>query len=394
MSGPGAWGGGRRTTPHWETDDVRAFRETVRRFVAAEVTPHQARWAAQKRVDRELWRRAGQLGLMLADLPEVHGGGGGTFAHVAALMEELAYAGDYGFGVSVQQIVAMYVLNHGREDQKERLLPRLASGELVAAIAMTEPDTGSDLRGIRTHAEAIGDRYRISGNKTFISNGSSADLVLVAARTQGRSGAEGLSLIFVETANAPGFSVARVLDKLGQHAADTSELCFEGVEVPRCNLLGEEEGRGLKQLMAELPYERMLCAVTAIAGIEAALSMTVEHARTRRTFGRPLLEHQHLRFRIADVQVAATVGRILLDECIRRSIDGTIDADTAATAKLWGTETLGRVVDECLQLFGGYGYMAEYPIARLYADARVQRIYGGSSEMMREIVARGIERGS
>ena len=391
MNRPGECGGARRT-PHWETEDVRAFRDAVRRFVAAEVTPHQARWAEQRRVDRELWRRAGRLGLMLADLPETYGGGGGSFAHVAVLMEELAYAGDYGFGVSVQQIVARYVLNHGREEQRRLLLPRLASGELVAAIAMTEPGTGSDLRAIRTRAEATGDRYRISGSKTFISNGSSADLILVAARTKGRDATDGLSLIFVETADTPGFAVSRVLDKLGQHAADTSELFFEDVEVPRSNLLGEEEGRGLKQLMAELPYERVLCAVTAIAGIEAALSMTVEHARTRRTFGRPLLEHQHLRFRIADVQVAATVGRILLDECVRRSVDGTVDAETAATAKLWSTETLGRVVDECLQVFGGYGYMREYPIARLYADARVQRIYGGSSEMMREIVARAIER--
>jgi acyl-CoA dehydrogenase len=268
----------------------------------------------------------------------------------------------------------------------------MARGELIGAIAMTEPGAGSDLQGIHTRAELHGDDYRISGSKTFISNGSMADLIVVVTKTDPAAGGKGISLMLLETRGAEGFKVGRVLDKLGQKSADTSELFFEQVRVPAANLLGGVEGQGFRHLMVELPYERTLCAVSAIASTEAARRMTLDYTRERHAFGKPLFEMQNTRFKLAEVKTQATVGRHFVDACVQRVIDGTMDADTAAMAKLWTTETLGRAVDECLQLFGGYGYMMEYPIARLYADVRVQRIYGGTSEIMKEIVARSLAR--
>lgn len=376
----------------WMDADLDLYRETVRRFVAEEIAPHQQRFARQQHVDRAVWDKAGALGLLLADIPEAYGGAGGSFAHVAVLMEELARVGDYGFGVSVHQIAANYILHQGTEEQKRRYLPRMARGEWIGAIAMTEPNAGSDLQAIRTRATLEGSHYRIDGSKIFISNGSMADLIVVVTKTDPTAGSKGVSLLLLETRDAAGFAVGRVLDKLGQHAADTSELFFDGVRVPAANLLGGHEGQGFYHLMHELPYERTLCAVSAIASTEAALRMTLEHTRERRAFGKTLLELQNTRFKLAEVKTQATVGRRFVDDCIARVVAGTMDADTAAMAKLWTTETLGRAVDDCLQLFGGYGYMTEYPIARLYADARVQRIYGGASEIMKEIVARALER--
>lgn len=376
----------------WMDADLDMYRETVRRFVAEEITPHQERFAEQQHVDRRVWERGGALGLLLADVPQEYGGGGGSFGHTAVTMEELAYAGDYGFGMAVHQISAHYILRHGTEAQKHRYLPQMASGRTIGAIAMTEPGAGSDLQGIRTRAQRRGDEYVVSGSKTFISNGSMADLVVVVVKTDPAARGKGISLLLLETRGAAGFEVGRVLDKLGQKSADTSELFFDDVRVPAANLLGGEEGQGFRQLMDELSYERTLCAISAIASTEAALKLALDHTRERQAFGKPLFELQNTRFKLAEVKAQATVGRTFVDACVQRVIAGTMDADTAAIAKLWTTEALGRAADECLQLFGGYGYMLEYPIARLYADARVQRIYGGASEIMKEIIARALAR--
>lgn len=378
----------------WMDSYLDLYRETVRHFIAEEITPHQKRFEQQQHVDRAVWHKAGELGLLLADIPEEYGGGGGTFAHIAVLQEELAYAGDYGFaaGSSVHHIVANYILHLGSEAQKRKYLPRMASGGMIGAIAMTEPGAGSDLQAIRTRANRQGDEYILSGSKTFITNGLMAGLVIVVAKTDPAAGGKGISLLLLETDGTEGFNVGRVLDKLGQKASDTSELFFDNVRVPVDNLLGAVEGQGFRQLMTELPYERTLCSVAAVASTETALRLALDYTRERRAFGKPLFEMQNTRFKLAEVKTQAVVGRHFVDACVRRMIDGSMDADTAAMAKLWTTETLGRAADECLQFFGGYGYMMEFPIAALYAAARVQRIYAGSSEIMKEIVARSLER--
>lgn len=376
----------------WMDADLQLYRDTVRRFVTEEIAAHQARFARQQHVDRAVWHKAGALGLLLADIPEAYGGGGGSFAHVVVLLEELARVGENGFGVSVHQIAANYLLHQGTEAQKRRYLPQMASGRMIGAIAMTEPGAGSDLQSIRTRAGLQGGDYFVDGSKTFITNGSMADLVIVVVKTDPAAGGKGISLLLLQTQGARGYRVGRVLDKLGQKSADTSELFFDNVRVPAADLLGGVEGQGFMQLMQELPYERTLCAVTALASTEEALRLALDYTRERRAFGRPLFEMQNTRFTLAEVKTQAVVGRHFVDACVQRVIEGTMDADTAAMAKLWTTETLGRAADACLQLFGGYGYMMEYPIARLYADARVQRIYGGTSEIMKEIIARSLER--
>jgi acyl-CoA dehydrogenase len=370
--------------------ELEVFRDNVRRFFNEEVVPHQERWYKQHRVDRELWHKAGELGLLALDMPEEYGGSGGNFAHLAAFFEEQTAVGDVGFGVQVHHIVSHYILNHGTEQQKRDYLPRLASGELIGAIAMTEPGAGSDLQGIRSRAVRDGNEYVINGAKTFISNGSMADLVVVVARTDPAAGSKGISLLLVEPAKVSGYSVGRVLEKLGQHNADTSELAFQDVRVPASNLLGGVEGQGMRQLMSDLPYERVGVAVGSAAAIERAVRLTTEHARDRRAFGKTLLELQNTRFKLAECDTLATLARVFVDDCIQRMLDGSMDPVTASKAKLWMTETQGRVMAECLQLFGGYGSMLEYPIARMYADARVMRIYAGTSEIMKEIIARAL----
>ena len=357
--------------------DLELYRDMVRRFVATEIDPHQQRWREQQHVDRELWRKAGELGLLLSDIPEAYGGAGGDYAHMAILFEELAAVGDRAFCVPVHAIVAHYLLNQGTEEQKRRYLPRLASGEMIAAIAMTEPGAGSDLQGIRTRALKDGDGYL-------------ADLVVVVARTEPDAGSKGFSLLLVETRDQPGYRVGRILDKLGQKGQDTCELFFDAVRVGADAVLGGIEGRGFAQLMSELPYERTLLAVSALGAIERALRLTVDHVRQRKAFGKALIEMQNTRFKLAEVKTQAVVGRALVDDCVDRMIKGEMDTTTASIAKLWLSEAEGRVMDECLQLFGGYGYMLEYPIAQMFADARVQRIYGGSSEIMKEIIARSL----
>ncbi|MGQ7934998.1 acyl-CoA dehydrogenase family protein [Paraburkholderia sp. D1E] len=376
----------------WMDPDLVFYRDTARRFLAAEVLPHAQRWRERGYIDRELWIKFGELGLMLPDVPEEYGGAGGTFAHLAVLLEELARLSDRGCCavLSVHCIVAHYILNHGTEAQKNKYLPGMASGNVIGAIAMTEPGAGSDLQGVQTRADRIGDEYVINGSKTFISNGHHADLVVVVAKTDAQAGAKGISLFVVEAKQDPGYRIGRLLEKIGQKSADTTELFFDDLRVPTGRVLGGIEGRGFSQLMSDLPYERTVLAVIAAATIERALEITVEYARERKMFGGTLLQLQNTRFKLAEVKTQARIGRVFVDHCIARVIDGTMDTETASMGKLWLTEVEGKVVDECLQLFGGYGYMLEYPIAQMYADVRVERIFAGTSEIMKEIIARSL----
>ena len=375
-------------TSSWSDSDLEDFRELARTFCQKELTPNQERWAAQKEVDRELWRKAGEVGLLGLSIPEGYGGGGGTFAHEAVLLEEQARAGDSAWGVSVHSgIVNHYILNYAAEEKKREWLPKLVSGEWVAAIAMTEPGTGSDLQGIKTRAVRDGDEYVINGSKTFITNGAQCDFIVVAAKTDPDAGAAGVSLFAVET-STPGFRRGRVLDKIGMKGQDTSELFFDDVRVPAANLLGDAEGQGFIQLMQQLPQERLIIAVTAVAGMESAVNQTLEYTKDRTAFGRPIFGFQNTKFKLAEAATETAASRAFLDQCIERHVKGELDVQGAAMIKLWTTERLNRVIDECLQLFGGYGYMNEYPIARAWADVRVTRIFGGTSEIMKEIIAR------
>ncbi|GAB3500489.1 acyl-CoA dehydrogenase family protein [Amycolatopsis cihanbeyliensis] len=374
----------------WSTDDLEDFRDLARTFCQKELTPNQERWIEAKMVDRELWTKAGEVGLLALSVPEEYGGGGGTFAHETVLYEEQARAGDGAWGVSVHNgIVAHYLLAYAGEEKKREWLPKLASGEFVGAIAMTEPGTGSDLQGIKTRAVRDGDEYVINGAKTFITNGAHADLVVVAVKTDPDpdAGAQGVSLLVVETA-AEGFRRGRVLDKVGLKGQDTAELFFDDVRVPVANLLGEAEGQGFIQLMQQLPQERLLIAVTAVAGMEAAINQTIEYTKERTAFGRPVFNFQNTKFTLAEAATEAAVARAFLDQCVERHLRGELDVQGAAMAKLWTTERVNKVVDDCLQLFGGYGYMTEYPIARAWADIRISRIFGGTSEIMKEIISR------
>ena len=374
----------------WMNDELTLYRETVVRFVESQMVPHDARWREEHNVGHEIWRKAGELGLLCSDIPSEYGGAGGDFRHEVVLYEELARRALNGFGQGVHSIAAHYLLNHGTEEQKRRYLPRLASGELVGAIAMTEPGAGSDLQGIRTRAERHGAHYVVNGSKTFITNGYLAGLVLLVVKTDATLGAKGTSILIIETQDLPGYSVGRVLDKIGQRAQDTSELFFEDVRVPVDCLLGATEGRGFAQLMGDLPYERMIVAVQAVAAMEGALEETVRYVKGRKAFGKTLLEFQNARFRLAEAATIVRVARTFIDRCIPEVVDGKLDAVTASMAKWWSTDMQQRVIDECVQLHGGYGYMNEYLVARLYADARVTRIYGGTNEIMKELIARAL----
>jgi acyl-CoA dehydrogenase len=376
--------------PAWTTDDVRSFRATVRQFVQQEFLPHQTRWRQQRRPDLEAWTAAGRAGLLLADVPEPYGGGGGTFAHEAVVLEELVRAG-VDFASSIQSIVAHYVLAYGTERQKREWLPRLADGTLVAAIAMSEPGAGSDLQGIRTMARREHAGYVINGSKTFITNGCNAGLVCLAVKTDvNASPMRSLSLIMIETQSLPGYHVGRSLEKIGMHAQDTCELFFDDVRVPEENLLGAVEGRGLSQMMEQLPYERLTVAVSAIATAERAVAVTTKHAKERSAFGKPLMDFQNTRFKLAECRTEAHVGRVFLDHCITRFIAGDLDDVTTAMAKYWLTDAECRIVDECLQLHGGYGYMTEYRVARDYMDNRIMTIFGGTTEIMKDIIGRDL----
>lgn len=376
--------------PNWMDQDVEAFTDTVVRFVETELLPGDEEARKRGNVGRAIWRRAGELGLLCTDIPDAYGGGGGDFRHEAVIFDQMSRRALSGMATSVHSIVAHYLLNHGTEAQKNKYLPRMASGELVGAIAMTEPGAGSDLQGVRMRAERQGDHYVLNGSKTFITNGLLAGLVLVVARTDASPGARGMSILIVETDNCAGYRVGRLLDKLGMKAQDTAELFFDEVRVPAGNLLGGEEGKGFAQLMSDLPYERTLIGVASAAAIEGAYAATLEYVRERKAFGRPLAELQNTRFKLAEIATTAKVARAFVDRCVEDMVAGRLDTATASMLKLWVTEQQGKVVDECLQLFGGYGYMNEYMIARMYADARVQRIYGGANEIMREVIARSL----
>ena len=376
--------------PRWMDDELEMFRDATRRFVEQEIVPNDDRWRAQHHVDRSIWNKAGEVGLLCTDIPAEYGGVGGDVRHESVVAEEMGGHGITSFGHVVHSIVAHYVLNHGTEAQKHRWLPKMATGELVGAIAMTEPGAGSDLQAVKTRAERVGDEWVINGSKTFISNGLHAGLVGVVARTDPSKGSKGISIIMVETEGRQGYRVGRVLDKIGQNGWDTAEMFFDDCRVPADCLLGPVEGQGFVQLMRDLPYERALLALGGVAAMEYALRLTVDYARSRKLFGQTLLEMQNTRFKLAELKTQVHVSRLLIDDCIEKLCAGALDTATASMAKLYVTETQCRVVDECLQLFGGYGYTTEYPISKLYVDARVQRIYGGASEVMKEIVARSL----
>lgn len=374
----------------WSDPDLDQFRDTVVRFLEEEMQPEDQAARQRGHVGHEIWRKAGALGLLCTDIPEAWGGGGGDFRHEAVVYEEMSRRSLTGMNSSVHAIVAHYFLNHGTEDQKRRYLPRMATGELVGAIAMTEPGTGSDLQGIRTRAERRDGGYVINGSKTFISNGFLAGVVLVVVKTDPGQGAKGTSILIVETENCPGFRVGRVLDKIGLKAQDTSELFFDDVRVGAEQLLGGKEGQGFFQLMADLPYERLIIGLTALAAMEGAYQITLDYVRERKAFGQTVADFQNTKFKLAEVATEIQVGRAFIDRCVEDLVAGRLDTATASMAKLWGSEAQGRVIDTCLQLFGGYGYMNEYLIGRMYTDARIQRIYGGTSEIMKEVISRAM----
>jgi acyl-CoA dehydrogenase len=382
--------------PAWMTEDLVLLEEQARRFMAAEFAPHLDKWHDEHMYPREVWTKAGQAGLLCASMPEEYGGAGGSFAHEAVINREYSYSGFDSFGAPLHSgIVAPYILRYGTEEQKKRWLPKLATGELIGAIAMSEPGTGSDLQGVRTTAVKKGNRYVLNGSKTFITNGQHANLIVVVAKTDPKERAKGISLMVVETDDAQGLNVegfrrGRKLKKLGMDSADTSELFFEDVSLPTENLLGPEEGQGFAQLMQELPQERLIVALHAGAMIERALALTVDYVKQREAFGKKIIEFQNTQFELAECKTEATVAKVFIDHCIERHVAGQLDTATASMAKAWCTDLLGKIADRCLQLFGGYGYMDEYPISRLYRDARVMRIYAGTNEIMKLLIARSL----
>jgi acyl-CoA dehydrogenase len=374
----------------WMDDELSIFRETAARFLEAEMVPNDAQWRKQQNVGREVWRKAGALGLLCTDVPADFGGGGGDFRHEAVLYGELGRRGLSGFGQGVHSICAHYLVNHGTEEQKRRFLPRMAAGELIGAIGMTEPSAGSDLQGLKTRAVRDGEQYVINGSKIFITNGYLAGLIALVVKTQPGAGAKGTSILMVETANLEGFRVGRILDKMGLKSQDTAELFFDNVRVPAANLLGAAEGQGFYQLMGDLPYERAVIAVAAVAAMEGALAETIKYVKDRKAFGKSIAEFQNTKFKLAEIATKTRIARVFVDDCIAKVVAGTLDTATASMAKYWTTDTQQEVLDECVQLHGGYGYMNEYLVCRMFADSRVQRIYGGTNEIMKELISRAL----
>ncbi len=373
----------------WYSEEIQLFRKNVKRFIAEEFVPNEARWRQQHRVDPEAWTRAGEVGILCTDIPEEYGGGGGNYCHEAVVTEELCYAGVH-FGHGVHSIAAHYILDYATDEQKKAWLPRMATGDLRGCIAMSEPVAGSDLQSIKTTAKRQGECLLINGSKTFITNGWHTNLIVLAVKTDQSEGAKGISMVVVETENQPGYRVGKTLEKVGMHGQDTCELFFDDVRVPAANILGGVEGRGFYQMMEQLPYERMGVGTGAVATTEAAVATTIKHCKERMAFGKSLLEFQNTRFKLAECKAQAHIMRVFLDNCIERLNEGKLDTTTAAMAKYWLTERECAIIDECVQLHGGYGYMMEYPITRMWADSRVQRIYAGTNEIMKELIARSL----
>ncbi|HZR34633.1 MAG TPA: acyl-CoA dehydrogenase family protein [Nevskia sp.] len=365
------------------------FRKSLRRFFAEEVMPHHERWEEQQHVDRAIWKRAGELGFLCLTIPEEYGGMGADRVYSTVLMEEQTYAGASGVGFSVHSdIIANYICNFGTEAQKREWLPKMASGEAIGAVAMTEPGTGSDLQSIKTRAVKDGDDYVINGSKIFITNGYLSDIVVLVAKTgDSGEGAKDISLILVE-AGRPGFTKGKPLKKVGMKGQDTCELFFENVRVPQSNLLGTKEGMGFVMLMKELAWERLIIAILSVAGAQAALNLTLDYTRGRKVFGKPVASYQNSRFKLAEMKSEIAIGQVFVDRCIELQLKNKLAPDAAAAAKYWTSDLLCKVVDECVQLHGGYGYMLEYPIARAYIDSRASKIYGGTNEIMKELIAR------
>ena len=379
------------TTSNWYSEEHRLYTESVRKFFASELTPNIERWIDAGIVDRGFWVKAGEAGILGAAIEEEYGGAGAGISFDAITIYEQARCSDSGWGFGIQSIVIHYIRAYGTEDQKARWLPKLATGEMVAALAMTEPGAGSDVQSVRTSAAKNASEYFINGSKTFITNGQTANLICLAAKTDKDAGASGVSLIMVETDSLEGFRRGKSLKKLGLKAQDTTELFFEEARVPKNNLLGVQEGQGFYQLMNQLPWERLLIGITALGAIDFALEETTRYVRERKAFGTRVMDFQNTRFKLAEMKTKAEVTRSFLNDGIQKLDAGILDASTASMAKWWGSQTQCEIMDECVQLHGGYGYMMEYPITRLYADARVQKIYGGTNEIMKELIARSLD---
>ncbi|WP_032377661.1 acyl-CoA dehydrogenase family protein [Rhodococcoides fascians] len=380
-----------RTSDDLSTE-LADVRQLARGFFEKEVAPHREEFAAAGRPSRDVYRTAGSLGLLGMSVPEQYGGGGGDFRHEAVLFEEQVRAGDTAMQLGVHSgIVPHYILAYASEEKKLRWLPKLCSGEWIGAIAMTEPGTGSDLQGITTRAVRDGDDYVVTGAKTFISNGAHCDLIIIAAKTDSSAGARGLTLLVAEVSDdTEGFHRGRVLHKIGQKGQDTAELSFDGLHIPAANILGDAEGRGFAQLMQQLPQERLICGIAAAAMIDAAVTQTVEYTKSRNAFGKTLFDLQNTKFELAECATIGRVVRTFVDDAVAQHISGALDVTTAAMVKYWTTDRQFEVVDRCLQLFGGYGYMEEYPIARMFVDGRIARIYAGANEVMKDLISRSL----
>lgn len=375
----------------WQNDELSMLEDACTQFYERECVPHYMEWEAEGSFPRDLWHKAGEMGLLGAEVPEEYGGLGGSFAHDAVIAYQGNLAGIDGWGGGLHNsIVIPYLIHYGSEDQKKRLLPRMISGDLIGAIAMTEPGAGSDLQSIKTTAVKDGNHYKISGSKTFITNGALANMIIVAAKTDPKAGGRGTSLFLVETDGLEGFRRGRNLDKLGMKSNDTSELFFDDMRVPASALLGAEEGQGFVQMMQQLPQERLLIGVYAVARIERALRHTLAYVKERNAFGKKLADFQNTQFVLAECTTEATIAKTFLDACISEHLEGKLTTEKASMAKYWLTDLQAKIIDRCLQLFGGYGVMSEYPMERMYRDNRIERIYAGTNEIMKLVIARGL----